>query len=224
MPPSDPWGKNGPLLSQVLLTSFTLRPLPPLPPFNIINPIKPINPVPYPKDTKNTKNENFEKNIKNKNFEKNIKNENFEKLKTIFPNMEQKIHELVFEKHVTQNDIRFFIDHILDTDGKIVDSSKKPSYSDLKDLKDQAVAISISDESDSNSEDESVYRTYTRGDIENAEVVPYTVRSAQETGVMREKLREIFCQNRMEIDQALQDYPSKTDLNFFIEKLVQFLD
>lgn len=209
MPPSDPWGRNGPSLSQVLLKSFTLPPLPPFNKIKPINPIKTINPI---------------NPIKPINPVKDTKNENFEKLKTIFPNMEQKIHELVFEKHVTENNLRFFIDHILDTDGKIEGSSKKQSDSGLKDLKDQAEAIPISDESESNSEDESVYRTYTRGDIENAEVVPYTVRSAQETGGMREKLREIFCQNKMEIDQALQDYPSKTDLNFFIDKLVQYLD
>lgn len=178
MPPEDPWGRNAPSLSQVLLKSFTL-------PTN--NPIKPILHI------------------------KDFKTENFEKLKTIFPNMEQKIRELVFEKYVTENNLHFFIDHILDTHAIPI-------------LKDHAVAKSdesSDSDSDSDSEDESVYRTYSRGDIE---VSPYTVRSARETEDMREKLREMFCQNKIEIDQALQEYPSKTDLNFFIDKLVQYLD
>ena len=151
--------------------------------------------------------------------------ENFEKLKIIFPNMEQKIRELVFEKHQNEKNICFFIDHILNLkEYKEDHSTKLPIKHNNKTdaLKGQAVANLTTEESGSE-DNEDVNRTYTKGEIDNTEVV-LSVRNDEKTQSIRKNLLMLFSQNLPEIEETLKRYRYETNLHFFIDKLIQYID
>ena len=136
------------------------------------------------------------------------KYENFEMLKNMFPDNEEIISELVFNKYPNESNVSFFVDVLI--------SSNKLEEPKISHIQNEASANWISDSN------KTTFSNYSKSELKP--ITTDELRMLDKTEQIKKQLCEIFPSNIREIERTLSTYQYGTDIEYLIDKLIQLID